>query len=310
MQKKQIRFEFYTTKHGVALALLSDLSNWNTLYVNPERRRAWLRIAGPLTKEEKGALRQLSLLLRRYSPKIEKAFFFSKTESEALRTTPAKKKIQAIFRLYQPRVESVWRHELLKLETRKKLLNERSDLLIRIIERELTPLLVPKFTQTHHLVFLSLSSPLSSESAGWFWEKNKISLECSNVPIRQVNFLIGGVLLHELIHGLLRDSQVGRLFFRYLRTQPLPHFKNLTPQTGLHAEKLLEELFISCLAPEGLIYQKYFGRFRQSNQPLTQVKKLIATRMRPILKLYLARKKAIDRPYLDSLFEAIKSEIA
>lgn len=320
-----MRFRFKVSKLANHFFFVSNLAAWSPYY-RKEYNELWLRHQ-PLNRKERGALIEISKMLRKYS--LYNLFISStnpeKTWRRALQLLPKKdlRILQGILEVFSSRFERLWKKEKGNLDEVAKELSTSLTISKKLLS--LIGTLYGASQKSQEVEIFLLSSPIAKRAAsgGSGLGKNKIAIECSKITSKnnEKNEL-ARVVLHELIHASF-EQKIRKKIQTYIQSNRFKelHTKSLSQSAVYRQVKSFEgtikEMIAVSLLPEGYIAEKYFGvdvkknlRKRRSirNQQLEKnyydLMLFSVWKLYAVAREYCYHKKVIDRRYLEAAVQS------
>lgn len=339
---EMMKFKFKISKLANQFFFISNLSEWH-FSCRKNYNKEWLKQTGPLNKKEKKALDDFRKIIKNYGFTHDKnrrsvylgQIFFICPENqiweklERFVEENEFKKIQQIFKVFQPRFEKIWNNKSLneRVGKVKKSLTKQN---IKSLFKNLYQLL-PNKSLPRDFMVVSIISPLKGKyitaAGGANLDNHHITLE---IPWLKLNTWelehSTGVLAHEIAHILFRLSNLRNIIQMTIKKFRAPMFIKPLKRSMI---ELIEELVISSMIPSGYLAQKYYkfkpvNMFSESFKDIYQeVLKLRQRRLAnthrvfryfiwqlyPLAAYYLKSNKKIDKFFIEEVARLILKEI-
>ncbi len=298
---------------------LSDLSQWNQFTNFPSRKRIWLKQIPPLSLEERNALRQFGDILQnsRGNPEVVLIFGPPKKTWQMIRKMMTKnqtEKLKSVFRVFRPKFNAIWqkrRIDFLKLKRailRKKSKIEQAAQIIDYLCN-----ISPKKSLSSITIKL-LFSQGKNDIQAWAY-RNAIAIEGSSFPLKNIDDLINGILLHEYFHlALNRNTDIKNKIVSLAKIHRQSLLKLKIPEWPTHV--ILEEALVSSFIPEGYLSKELSQKNikkdalqqinRKNIERLLKMRYFCALKMYNLAKEYTDSQKSIDSKYLTTLVNVLK----
>jgi len=298
---------------------LSDLSQWNKLTSFPNRKRVWLKQISPLSLEEKNALRQFRDILQNSKDNPEVILLFAPA-SQAWQTIQKiigqdeTKKLKLVFKVFESKFKTVWKKrysDFIKLkaaiQSQKTTIKQALQIINSLCNISSTKLL-------SHIIIRLLFSQSKNDVQAWAY-RNIIAIEGSSYPLKKIDDLTNGILLHEYFHlALNQNVRIKNKIIFLSREHKNLLLKLKIPSWPPHI--ILEEALVSSFIPEGYLSKKLSQKNikkdalqqinRKNIERLLKMRYFCALKMYNLAKKYIDSQKPIDSKYLTTLVNVLK----
>ncbi len=318
-----MKFKIHIYKIGSLFHLVSNFTEWH-FSCSEYSNKAWLKKTGPLSKEEKKALKDFRKLVLKYN--FERKFlgkplmgFSEKIAWEKLEKLFKKnefEKIKKIFKVFEPRFEKIWGNEYPRLLKWKQFLEKSNQNLVRNICKDLEIFYKSKLKNKNLYVYLLISGDPESLGGQANIGKDKITLEIGGTDFKRKNDVLQ-TLFHEMAHRKYENNYCRKLIKKYLKNHKLEKEIKKLGFAG-KSETLLNEAITSSLIPEGYFTEKYFKKkigkidkkfiawIKKNPQIRFKIRVYISRKMLNTTKDYIENKKTIDENYLKKIHKAYR----
>lgn len=337
-----MKFKIKYTKLGNQFFFISNLADWH-FSCRKHYNKQWIKQTGPLTSQEKRALKEFSKIMRKYGfrYKNKKSVYLGIpfiTFSPAYAWRKVKKwvnknehkKIKEIFKIFEPRFEKIWllpSKQLKKAKQilEKKLKEKKTNQILEII----SVLYKNKEALNKTIeIYLFASPPQTGTGGGANLGADKITFECSKISQKELSHILS-VIFHEIAH-LFEKKYFRPLLKKWVnnlnkrektkirKTQVYQEIKNF--------EIILNEMVVSSLLPEGYLSEKIFREnvkkkikkyfrinFKSTVKPLPKkyrglksLRYYSAYYLYPLAKNYASQKKPLDETYIQKTYEVFR----
>lgn len=306
-----MKYKFFFNYYGLLFSFLTDISGLGSAFYFKNRKNNFLKKIGKLTLQQKTDIKKFSEIYKKYYPDLPYIFYFKNKPQKELKKLLSEKHFKEINQIminFNFVFKKIYEKEKPKLDDKK---NKLKDLVKnKKYENVLLRLFNKKNNNSAYNVFLSLNNNHINDCTGLYWGDNNILLEISDCPIRNMKYVFGGVLLHEISHDLFEKSFIYSDFKKFCRN--LKNNKLLSKISKKHktaVTDLIEEMVVSSIVPEGFFFKKYFGKFpvRKNIIQFEKLRKKVGLLTAPKLEDYIRNNKAIDIGYFDIIVNAIIS---
>ncbi|MBU3968701.1 hypothetical protein KJ991_00580 [Patescibacteria group bacterium] len=313
-----MNYKFFFNHTALLFSFLTDISGQGSSLYFHNRKNNFLKKIDILTNQQKNLLKIFSKIYIKYYPDLSYIFYFENSgenlqkELKKLLTAQEFQQINQILANLKPVFEEIYKKERLKLVERKKKLEYISK------EKKYKKILLNLFNlenkenikENSYKVFLSLNNKSLDDCAGWYWGDNNISLEISDCPIKNLKYIFGGILLHEISHDLFKKSPIYTDFKKFCdNLKSNKSLNKIITKYELTKIDLIEEMIITSITPEGYFYRKYFGKLPTKTDVIEfeHLRKKVGMALAPTLQNYIKNNKTIDKNYFEIVVSAITS---
>lgn len=260
-----MNIKFIISKNYNHFFFVQTLADWH-FSCRSEYVEEWLKETGPLTENENKALTAFRSVLKKYgfdslnNCLADNAFdFFMRFEELEEKGPFSENEIEIYLnamRSLENRFNKIWKRESEKLAKIENLLNNKFNKNKSEVSNDLKILFKDQIdTETEIKVILLLSTEESGSGAGGANNgPNIVSLECSSVNFKDINYLLS-TLWHEITH-LTLDDYIGKV-------ASIMKSNDIIKEASFEAEKInfdysRELLSFSIFSPMSFLTEKYF----------------------------------------------------
>lgn len=315
-----MKYNFFFNYFGLLFSFLTDLSGQGSAFYFYNRKNNFFKKIEILTLQQKKFLNIFSKIYTKYYPDLPCIFYFGDSEKnlqkklKKLLTTRELQQINQVLINFKPIFERIYEKEKSKLIERRNELkyisNGKEDKKVLLKLFNLKNKKNIKKDEYKYNIFLSLNNDLINDCAGWYWGDNNVSLEISDCPIKNLKYVFGGILLHEIAHDLFEKSSLYHDFKKFCKNIEKNELLNkIAKKYKITVSELVEEMIISSITPEGYFYRKYFGKLpaKASVIEFERLRKKIGLALVSTLQNYIKNNKVIDRNYFEIVINSIVS---
>jgi len=297
---------------------ISELAGLRKNPSSKARVSEWLKQGGgQLSNEEKKYLNRFKKYFRPFNIYYIESMFMTydgKTLQQKISQAVGAEAADFLFeflKLIDKRFVLLWKkQELILKKLKEKLVSKNNNL---ILSEHLAIKLIKPTKSTQPIVYLLMSSNLKTDFSAWSSTVGKNSTIVIEGGFKEPVANILAVYLHELIHVYLKTN-IGLQNNIKLVAKQLPK-KVKSKIKGLSADKIVEEIMISALTPEGYLAKKCFPkssiivkkRPSVSRNYLLSVRRLVAYELSSLVSDYIKESKNIDLDFLNKIIQEIKT---
>jgi len=303
-------------------SFISHLSQWNELTCIPQRKKEWLAKTGKLSNDEKKSLEKFCLIWQKSKFDLELFFLFNdqkKIWPNLTKKIGVKKtlEIKKIFEVFENKFNLIWQNGNKKLNILLKEFEKKDGMVqkkLEVIQKlcDLKNSQVPKKIKLKMLL-----SGNKKDCSGWS-HGNTVILECSEWPIKKIDYLVNSIFLHECFHSFFQKNK--KLF---VETKAMAKNNDkLIRKIGLKnwpTTIIFQEALISSFLPEGYLTEKFLkidvrkaAKQKLNNKNIDIFSKLryfCALNLYPLAKQYVEQNKKLDHFYLEKTIVCLKDFI-
>lgn len=284
-----MKFKFIIKKWANFYFFVQNLSEWH--FSNRKSyNQYWKGKLGPLSKEEKKALKKIKQIHSKYGfggqyPYLGRFFYLRKNPWKTLEKQLAKRELIAlknIFSVFQPKFEILWKKDLPLLKKWKKKLqkevNKKS--LITPINNTLSALYNTPPLNKDFRAYLLFSTPTGLGGTANLKKNQAITLDLSKYPLKKINIAMA-MLWHEMTHAYFETY-----YFLPMLIKKFPQDKKTI--------ELIKEATVRSLFPYGILGKRFFGTKKWSHANLRHPGPLIK-----LTQQYFREDKVLDEEYIE-----------
>ena len=313
-----MNYKFFFNHTALLFSFLTGLSGQGSALYFHNRKNNFLKKIEVLTNQQKNLLKIFFRIYTKYYPDLPYIFYFENSkkdlqkELKKLLTAQEFQQINQILANFKPVFEEIYKKERLKLVERKKKLKYISK------EKKYVSVLLKFFNLENkknvkrilYRIFISINNESINDCAGLYWGDNNVSLEISDCPIKNLKYVFGGILMHEIAHDFFKRSFVYNNFKKFCDNLKSNRSLNkIITKYKLTKIDLIEEMIITSITPEGYFYKKYFGKLPTKTDVIKfeHLRKKVGMALAPTLQNYIKNNKSIDKNYFEIVVSAITS---
>jgi hypothetical protein len=205
----KVNFKFHVYKTANLFFFVSNLANWH-FSTRPHYNKYWLEKTGPLSNEEKKAIKDLKKILLKYNfgekyPGRTLMGYPPKKAWESTKKTMPQAEYQLLTRslaIFKPRFEKIWKDEGKNLKNWQKILNQEKFINTNRIISDLEIFFGTKAEKVENIILL-IGGDVKGGGGGANTIKGNIEQEIGMKTSSINDFL--PVLWHEYIHQAFRE---------------------------------------------------------------------------------------------------------
>lgn len=324
-----MKFNVKYTKFGNQFFFISNLAEWH-FSCRTHYNEEWLKKTGPLNKEEKEALQDISKILKKYGFEqyLGKYFFIENNKDvwgkvKKYITDKEYKKTREVFDVLENRFEKIWDPSILK-DNIKIFKKESGRFYYKKIDEYLKNFF-GKYDRKKKINIFLLRHPIDNwyVAGGANLGGKGITLECNQLiyPKDASVEVALATAYHEFIH-MAYQKKIEKIIDKIVKNEQ----KNIFLTQPRSLKKIIIELIINSFFPRGYLANKYlhYQPYKNIERNLEKYKNsfylfrngkggnfnewryYIIYQLYPLIKIYMENKKKIDKEYINSIISYLK----